>query len=253
MKDIQIGEYTFRCENRVEEWRAETLFTKEEGTVQWLLAECKPGEVFYDIGANIGLYTVVAATHGATVYAFEPHVGNAQSLLQNIHLNECDQVRVITSALHWTSGYIPFHYASQKPGSSGSQLGHTQSETGQEFIPVATELKYAVTVDELLNRQVIQPATLVKLDVDGNELMILRGMVGLLTRQPPRSIQVEVHPVDRMAILDFMEDHGYTLSARHYTAIGKRHLADGVPPDEITHNAIFCSGYNVFHGHPYSL
>ena len=107
---------------------------------------------------------------------------------------------------------------------------------------MATELKHGVTVDELLDRQVIRSATLIKLDVDGNELMILRGMSGLITAsRPPRSIQVEVHPVDRMAILNFMGDRGYIVSERHYTAIGKRHLADGVPPDEITHNAIFVS------------
>ena len=60
-KIIEIGEYKFAYDNAIEYFRAQTLFTKEEGTIAWLQRELKPGDVFYDVGANVGCYTIVAA------------------------------------------------------------------------------------------------------------------------------------------------------------------------------------------------
>src|SRR5262245_46805271 len=90
---VSDGEFThrFRCETPLESWRARTLLEKEEGTVRWIRNSVQAGEVFYDIGANIGLYTLLAARRvgpQGMVYAFEPHVANVQSLLANVALNE---------------------------------------------------------------------------------------------------------------------------------------------------------------------
>lgn len=243
MSVIHVGEFAFECETDIERYRADTLFTKEEGTVRWLRAQCKSGDIVYDIGANIGIYTVIAARlvcPNGIVYAFEPHAPTAAHLTQNVLLNGQEKlVRVKCLALHSSQGYFQFNYTSHKPGSSGHQLGHLESESGQEFKPVASEVVQAVTIDALIQTQAIDPADLVKLDVDGNELKILYGMRQLFTKTPPRSVQIEMHPQDDAAIVQFMEGYTYRLKERHYTALGKEAIAKGRDPRQIAHNAIF--------------
>src|SRR5262245_51439398 len=96
--------YTFRCESPVEVRRARTMLIKEKGTIRWLRDEVRGGDVVYDIGANIGLYTLFAGKRvGAAgqVYAFEPHVANVRSLLHNVSENGLSaQVKVLSCALN---------------------------------------------------------------------------------------------------------------------------------------------------------
>ena len=61
------------------------MFVKESGTCEWIKNDIGPGDVFFDIGANIGIYSILAANRvGKTgkVYAFEPHSGNFTRLLR---------------------------------------------------------------------------------------------------------------------------------------------------------------------------
>lgn len=241
MKDILIGGFRFRCDNELEIQRAKTLFTKEEGTIDWLKTTLRPGDVFADVGANIGLYTIFAASLvGPTgrVYAFEPHVANAASLMRNVRVNQlADRVRLLTVALSDSEGITDFNYQSVNPGSSDSQLGHTQSESGKEFLPKVVELKYATRLDALASTGAIALPAVVKIDVDGNELQVLRGISQIMEKM--RSVQVEVHPQDSDAIDAWMRARHFTLAKRHYTANGKKRIEKGEKPEGIVHNAIY--------------
>lgn len=241
-RTVTNGSLAVVCDDPFEVWRAETAFTKEPGTIAWL-DQLKPGDVFYDIGANIGIYTLIAAQKvGPTgmVYAFEPHIINAGSLLRNVRQAGLDNVQVMTCALHTGNDFFPFNYASMRAGSSGSQLGHTQSETGDAFDPKATEIKYGVTLDRLLGFGVLKPATLVKIDVDGNEVDIVRGMNTWLSGdEAPRSLQIEVRSSDRWLMEGLMRQHDYIEVSRHYTANGQQQIANGAKPNDVVSNTVF--------------
>lgn len=245
MNIMKVGNYSFVGDSELEKWRIKTLFTKEKGTVKWLEGEVKPGDIIYDIGANIGLYTIVAAHltgPGGIVYAFEPHMMNAVSLLRNVEVNNfTDRVKIFTCALHAKEGFLPFNYISTKTGSSGHQLGHTTSESGKQFTPELVELKYSTTIDKLIADNIIKPANLIKMDVDGNEKLILRGMSNLLNVSSPRNIQVEIHPSIKKGIFAFMKEHGYPLSeaGRHDTMHGKELIFQGIDPENVAYNIIF--------------
>jgi FkbM family methyltransferase len=231
------------CETPYEKWRAETLFTKEPGTVAWIQRECKPGDVFYDIGANIGQYTLMAARQvmpGGSVVAFEPHLMTAASLLKNIALNKMSGVTVITSALDQMQAFLSFHYRQVDAGSSGSQLGHLIDEVGEAFEPSVTELKHATTLDALLLDDVIPSPSLVKIDVDGNELLVLQGMrQALMMNLRLRSVQVEVHPSSHQRATKFMYKHGWCEVETHYTSGGQAEIDKGANPEKVFRNVIF--------------
>lgn len=241
-RQVPVGPITVQAEDPFEGWRAETAFTKEPGTIRWL-DMLGPGDVLYDIGANIGIYTLLAAERvGPTghVYAFEPHVVNAAALLRNVGANGFqDRVTVITAALGWVPhvDVTGFAYRSLRAGSSGSQLGHCRGEDGKTFAPTASEMKLAVTLDWLL--PYLRDATAIKIDVDGNELQILQGMVNTLRSQVLRSVQVEIHPADRLAIVEYMQARGFDQTGAHFTANGQRAIDRGSEAATITYNAVF--------------
>lgn len=228
----------------MEVWRAQTLLEKEPGTIKWLQG-LHEGDVFYDIGASTGIYTLYAARLvGSTghVYAFEPHVASARSLMQNVVHNKMqDRVTVLTCALNDAEGLIPFNYHQPVAGASGSQLGNTNLEKGGEFTPWATELKYAIPLDRLAANEgwkIFLP-TAVKMDVDGNEIKILHGMSELLVETRLRSIQVEIHPQSWDEIQNYLTKFGYYLDHTHYTKFGAEAKAQGQSDSEIFYNAVF--------------
>jgi FkbM family methyltransferase len=234
----------FICNSELEEYRARTLYTKEEGTIKWIREHVKPGDAFLDIGANIGLYSMVAAQCvGPTgaVYAVEPHLVNFQSLLRNIAENNFqDRVRAFSCALHEKSTLLEFNYYSLDPGSSMSQLGSSRDAEEQDFTPVACEHKQAVAVDDLIASGAMRPPNHVKIDVDGNELLVLQGMRKLLTGSTaPKTLQVEINRRYKVALFDFFSELGFELAESHYTLAGKTMIAAGKNPDDVAHNAVF--------------
>jgi FkbM family methyltransferase len=245
LKVVELGgELTFLCHGVMEEYRVRTLFVKEEGTVNWIRDVVKPGDAFLDVGANIGLYSLLAAQRVGSkgvVYAVEPHIVNFQSLLGNVAINNFqDRVRPLSCALHEASAVLEFNYQSLDPGTSMSQLGGTRDGEEQEFRPVASELKQGVAVDDLIASGAMRPPNHVKIDVDGNELLVLRGMHKTLAGpQAPRTLQVEINARYRDALFGFLGELGFEKSTTHHTLNGKAMIAAGKQPDDIAHNAIF--------------
>jgi FkbM family methyltransferase len=244
---ISDGTYTylFRCHEWIELVRARTLLSKEPGTIRWISDTVKAGDVFYDIGANIGLYTVMAGKRvgtGGAVVSFEPHLGNGMRLLENIGLNGlADRAIVLSTALHDQSGFIPFHYRYHTVGSSNSQLGEAVDEYGNRFRPESTELKFAETLDDLLAKGVLtRPPTHVKIDVDGNENRIIAGMRQLLAGDhAPTWIQIEVNPQKWPAINGALSEAGYEVTDKSFTAQGEKKIGTQGNEVSVPFNAVF--------------
>jgi FkbM family methyltransferase len=241
---ITDEQYThrFRCEDPLEIYRAMTVLGKEEGTTRWIRAEVRAGDVFYDIGANIGQYTLLAARRLAPdgeVYAFEPNILNAHSLLRNVRHNGLERsVKVLSSALTDEEGFLDFDYVSPRPAALDLSEGDAARAR-----PVYSEVKHATTIDSLIEAGVIRPANLVKIDVDGFEALVLGGMSKLLLGEArPRAVQVEVTPRSAPEVGELMQRHGFEFSERHETSFGQARIAAGADPASILRNEIFRPG-----------
>lgn len=248
IREVEVSDgnlnYRFQCKTFPEFSRSMKLFVKEPGTCDWIKNEVKPGDVFYDIGANIGTYTILAAqsagSHGK-VYAFEPHSANFTRLLDNVRVNNFEATVVPCNfALHDRQGFFPFNYVSGNAGTANSQLASSRDAFKKEFRPEISELKYSTSIDELVATEEFIPPQHIKIDVDGNELLILRGMSQLLrSSKRPKSVQVEINKPYRDDILSFMVNHQYVLSDQHYTRYGRELIAKGGLPEDHSYNAIF--------------
>jgi FkbM family methyltransferase len=237
--DDGSGPVRFRCRTSDEYMRATSMLAREPGTIAFLRDELRAGDHFVDIGANIGTFTLYGARRvgpSGSVSAFEPHVGTAASLLDNVAANDLQQrVRVLSCALDDRAGLFEFAYGSTVAGTALSQLRHEPAE-GR----ATTELKPAFTLDALVEGGTLPPPDVVKLDVDGNEPAILAGMRSLLTGPArPRAIQVELNPggVDDSARL--LEECGYRLASEHRSQGAAALIAAGQPADSLGRNGIF--------------
>jgi FkbM family methyltransferase len=151
-----------------------------EAEVQELLVSLvKPGSVVYDLGANAGFFTLLAARlvgPAGRVYAFEPLPANLELLRRHLELNRCANVTVVAAAVSDRDGRARF-------GGAGS----TARLEEEGAVEVAT-----ARIDTLIARGELAPADLVKLDVEGAELAALEGMDGLLRDARPRLL-IEFH------------------------------------------------------------
>ena len=243
VRDPEDGQrYRFTSDSLHSYQRARTLFSKEPETIGWLRKNLRPSDVFLDIGANVGTFSIFAARHlsqGGHVYACEPHLPTTIQLLQNISLNGVeDRVSVISLAASGRDGFSPFHYKRWRPGASGSQLAVPGGPSLTRH--VGSELKSSMRVDSMIAQGVIRSPDLIKIDTDGIEIQIVAGMKDLLSGQGrPRSVLVEVQQGELPTQRDFMRACGYSLVERHLIGRGKRAFELGQPSEKLTLNAVF--------------
>jgi FkbM family methyltransferase len=232
--------FTFRPRTRNDVFRYTTFFSKEEGTLQWLRDNVREGVVLFDIGANVGLYSLYAARQAdkVRVYSFEPHKINFSTLVENVLLNDLGgSIHPLAIPLGDATGFTHLNYNSTDSGTSMSQLGHSSLPGDREFTPELKELVYAVTLDSLMESGQLPAPDLIKVD---NELRILAGMKGLLrSERGPASLQVEINPGRRAEVLALMEDCGYRLDHCHFTKGGKAEFERTRSYDTVPHNAVF--------------
>jgi len=175
-----------------EHYRADTYATKEPETIEWLRARLEDDDVLFDVGANVGLYSLYAAKlrPGCRVYAFEPESHSFSSLTRNILVNRLENVTPCSLALSDRESFELFHVYGQEPGSALHSLG-APSELRSEP-PTIRQGTVATTLDRLVFSHGLPHPTLLKIDVDGIEERILDGAGAMLASGKVRSILVEV-------------------------------------------------------------
>lgn len=172
----------FLCPNELTCARASTFWVKEPGTLAWI-GSFEPGSTFWDIGANVGLYSIYAAALKHRVYAFEPVASNYDVLVRNVVINEMDRaITALPIALASKSCVSHMAMRDNITGSAHHTLGGHNGKWRQGAMSVAMD-----TLHTLFD---VPFADHIKIDVDGNELDILHG--GELALMMCRSVMVEV-------------------------------------------------------------
>jgi FkbM family methyltransferase len=162
---------------------------KLEPVIEEVRRRLRPGQVFVDGGANIGLFTLYSAARvGATgrVLAFEPAPQAVHALTQNVRLNRFDWVDVIEAALSDRAGRKDFVDFGEASGLSSFAPEHA----GGTRISVRT-----ITLDEVAIDT--EAVGIVKLDLEGAEVAALRGASQLLNAGVPFIVEVEEQHLQR--------------------------------------------------------
>jgi FkbM family methyltransferase len=164
------------------------LGTTEPSIQQAVCEHLHAGDVFYDVGANVGFFTVIAARRVGPfgrVAAFEPVPATVEALLRNLQLNGFDNVTVVPKAAAASSALAQFEVGETSTQSRLRTDG--RGDLSQRVIEVET-----IPIDELVERGDLEPPSLVKIDVEGAELEAVRGMRRTIQRYRP-VILCEMH------------------------------------------------------------
>jgi FkbM family methyltransferase len=155
----------------------------------FLAAYLKPGDVFVDVGANLGLYALLAA-HAVgprgRVHAFEPYAQACDRLRMNVSLNGFQNICVYQIALSDRAGLTSIHLAEPGWDAWNSLAAGSVNESGGCETVVARTWDEFAAANELAGN-----VTLMKIDVEGWEVPVLRGGRGLLSQPNAPVLQVE--------------------------------------------------------------
>jgi len=234
-KKVELSFYT---PNYICRYRANTFSTKEPETLEWIDRYVPEGAVLFDIGANVGLYSIYhAVTKKGLVYCFEPSVFNLKLLVRNININKCnDQVKIISNPLTSSNMFADFNLQNVEEGGALSSFGVDYNQEGNKLNIVTSYKTLGFSLDYLVDNRIIEdiPAA-IKIDVDGIENLILRGAVDVLSHPACRSILIEVDD----NFVEMAEDVNKILTTCGFTLLEKRANIEAFGNQNFTYNQIW--------------
>ena len=197
----------FMAETPAERGRALTFNEKEPETLEWIRTYMRPGEVLWDVGANVGTYSIFAAALGLHVYAFEIYPGNCSRIIENERENFFESGYVVACGIGLADypGVSLVHLSSFQKGSSlhVMDLGERGSPSWKEMSVYAG----FSSAEHLISTGGMESPHHIKVDVDGSEQDVLEGFgdrLGLL-----RTASVEYHDNVLERLTDFFASHGF--------------------------------------------
>jgi len=200
--------------NRGSFGRACTLHTKEPDSIRWI-DRMAPGSVFWDIGANVGVFSLYAAQRGDLhVHAFEPAAVNYYLLTANCELNGFQDV--LSCYLLGFSDQTRVARIEATQFAAAASFSFKGNENRPEFAGhYQTCLLFSI--DDFLERFCVPFPNYIKIDVPGLTAEIFRGAVGALARPELREIQVELseHSKKVQGLLAFIATFGFRIVHRN--------------------------------------
>lgn len=229
---LQIGfpGSEIRCLVRSDTESARVRKIKETWTAEWARG-LPPGSIFYDIGANVGIMSLLAVEDrekGVRGLAFEPALTNFPSLVENIRLNDLEsRLYPFAFGIGEKTGFVNFNYQNITLGGALHSFGDIiPIKATRSTVPVLSVPTLCYSLDDFVKISDVPFPTHVKIDVDGMEIQILRGGSDVLSDERVEEVQVES--------VDFSEDQLTSAAIKDcMLRYGFRHF------DEFFHNSIY--------------
>lgn len=232
--ETKYGKLSLLCPNKMAEFRARTFHEKEPETLEWIDSTGKE-ETLWDVGANVGLYSLYAAQKGMKVLAFEPSPANYHLLNSNIEKN-ClyNLISAYCIAFSDKTELGSFYMASSEPGAALNTFGNAVDWQGKPFEHAMRQGMIAFSINDFIEQFAPPLPNHLKIDVDGIEPLILQGGYSLLRIESLLSLQIELDFGNKMhadTVIELLKKFGFKV-------ISKRHA-------EMFENSEYSNLYNV--------
>lgn len=191
-----------RAESDYCAWRGKTMFTKEPETIRWL-ERMSENDVLWDIGANIGLYSLFASrvSKVGCVYAFEPDSQNFLELNWNKYINAANTIIPYCIGIGEAPKLGQLFLSHFEPGRSGHSIRSTRS-------PQHTQGCVIESIDSLIEKGLKMP-THVKIDIDGLEPQVVAGMEKNITSIHSILIELNNKIPEHVALIEKIKSYGF--------------------------------------------
>jgi FkbM family methyltransferase len=210
--------------------RAQTYSKKEPDTLDWL-DSFEPGSCYFDIGANIGQYSLYPAKkygESVQVFAFEPQSNNYYALNKNIYLNNLgNRILSYCVAVSGRSEFSKLYIPKFIPGGNRSQFGHEDLDN-MKMSATHIQGMFGVTLDDLCSQWGFPYPNYMKIDVDGIEISILQGASAVLANPALKSVIIELGTdAEQEKAIAIMKQAGLEVTQRPSKNWGETYLIFG--------------------------
>ena len=179
--------------NNLVKWRNDTFFDKEPETIEWIKNFKLKKFYFWDIGSNIGQYSLYCALihPGSSIISFEPSANNLRVLSRNIGCNKLEkQITIFPIALtNKVNNFLNLLESSSQEGSAHNSFGR-HNNINQHFISYKT---YGTSIDYIIEKKILPIPNYIKIDVDGIEESILQGGIKYLSNKELLEVSIEIN------------------------------------------------------------
>ncbi len=191
-------EIKFFVPNDLLNWRVDTFFTKEPETLEWIdNFEKKENLIFWDVGANIGLYSIYNSLKNpkSTTIAFEPSSSNLRVLTRNISINNLEKnIKVVPMPLTNKKNIFQEMKEGQfLEGGALNSFGEKFDFEGKEFKHIMKYNLLGTTMNYFIENSILDIPDYIKIDVDGIEHLILEGGDKILNHNKLKSLSIEIN------------------------------------------------------------
>ena len=188
----------FFIPNQVTDWRTNTFFSKEPETLEWIDSFNNQKKIiFWDIGANIGLYSIYAALkhHNCEVVSFEPSTSNLRTLSRNISINKLEnKIKIFTNPLsNKTNKFLLMNEGQFIEGGALNTYGENYNFEGKKFDKSMSYQLLGKSINSILENKILDIPNYIKIDVDGIEHLILEGGSEYLNNNNLLSLSIEIN------------------------------------------------------------
>lgn len=187
----------FFTPNTLVKWRVKTILDKEPETLEWIdNFKLNKKKIFWDIGANIGLYSIYASRKkNLDIYAFEPSTSNLRVLSRNIYMNNLNKkINIVPFALNNVENhFLNFNENEFIEGGALNAFGEKKNYEGKNFKPSNIYKTFGTTINKMIEEKNLNIPNYIKIDVDGIEHLILRKANKILKEKKIESILIELN------------------------------------------------------------
>lgn len=189
---------SFFVPNQLIQYRVNTFFTKEPETLHWIDDFDKNKKnIFWDIGSNIGLYSIYAALkhENIEIHSFEPSSSNLRVLSRNISINDLEnKIKINQFPLtNKSKGFQLMMESDFREGGALHSFGKNIDFQGKKINIKNNYTIYGFNIDFLINTLEFKIPNYIKIDVDGLEHVILEGANKVLSNENLRSLLIEIN------------------------------------------------------------
>jgi len=216
-EETEFGRISFFCPGKIPEWRAKKLLTKEPETIEWINGFNKT-DIFWDIGANVGVYSLYAALRGLSVLAFEPSPSNYYLLSRNIEINKMDEnISAYCIALNNVTKLDTFYMANTELGGALNSFGEARDWQGKFFEASLKQAMVGFSLDDFIQQFYPPFPNHIKIDVDGIEDSIIKGANDTLKDSRLKSVLIELDSARKEytgEVTGILNNAGFVLSKK---------------------------------------
>ncbi|MCE5181787.1 MAG: FkbM family methyltransferase [Anaerolineaceae bacterium] len=208
----------YECTSLITLWRAKTLLTKEPDTIEWI-DSFGSGDILYDIGANVGMYSIYAASKNIKVIAFEPESQNYAQLNRNIYLNQFqDHIMALNLAVGKNSAIDYLFLSEFTVGGAINNLGSSTDYNHKEMKSVFKQGVMSFSLDNLIEKYNLPVPSHLKIDVDGLESEIICGAKNTLNHAGLKSILIELNEnlSEDSGVVEILQKNGFSLKGKYH-------------------------------------